>query len=68
MKASADEILKVIATNRKATHDFHIFWSFLPEAADALGGAGRFARDIRAAGDGHGATGDDAAGESATGP
>ncbi len=24
MKASTDEILKVIATNRKATHDFHI--------------------------------------------
>ena len=24
MKATADEILKVIATNRKATHDFHI--------------------------------------------
>lgn len=24
MKAKADEILKVIATNRKATHDFHI--------------------------------------------
>jgi acetyl esterase/lipase len=51
-----------------ATHDFHIFWSFLPEAADALGRAGRFARDIRAAGEGHGATGDEAAAESATGP
>ena len=24
MKATADEIVKVIATNRKATHDFHI--------------------------------------------
>ena len=28
------------------THDFHIFWSFLPEAAQALAQAGRFARDI----------------------
>jgi epsilon-lactone hydrolase len=27
-----------------ATHVFHIFWSFLPEAADALAAAGRFAR------------------------
>ena len=27
------------------THDFHIFWSFLPEAADALHQAGRFIRD-----------------------
>ena len=27
------------------THDFHIFWSFLPEAAQALEQAGRFARD-----------------------
>jgi monoterpene epsilon-lactone hydrolase len=30
------------------THDFHIFWSFLPEAADALHQAGRFARGLRA--------------------
>jgi epsilon-lactone hydrolase len=30
-----------------ATHDFHIFWSFLPEAADALEQAGRFVRRIR---------------------
>jgi epsilon-lactone hydrolase len=29
------------------THDFHIFWSFLPEAADALQEAGRFARQVR---------------------
>ncbi len=28
------------------THDFHIFWSFLPEAAQALRQAGQFARDI----------------------
>jgi epsilon-lactone hydrolase len=27
------------------THDFHIFWSFLPEAAQALKQAGRFARE-----------------------
>jgi len=27
------------------THDFHIFWSFLPEAAQALRQAGRFAQD-----------------------
>ena len=25
-----------------ATHDFHLFWSFLPEAADALHRAGQF--------------------------
>jgi acetyl esterase/lipase len=29
-----------------ATHVFQIFWSFLPEAADALHEAGRFARDV----------------------
>jgi monoterpene epsilon-lactone hydrolase len=27
------------------THDFHVFWSFLPEAAQALRQAGRFARE-----------------------
>jgi acetyl esterase/lipase len=27
------------------THNFHIFWSFLPEAADALRAAGRFIQD-----------------------
>jgi monoterpene epsilon-lactone hydrolase len=32
------------------THDFHIFWSFLPEAADALSQAGRFAHSLRAPG------------------
>jgi epsilon-lactone hydrolase len=31
------------------THDFQVFWSFLPEAADALQQAGAFARDVRAA-------------------
>jgi acetyl esterase/lipase len=29
-----------------ATHLFHLFWSFLPEAADALQHAGRYARGI----------------------
>jgi len=28
------------------THDFHIFWSFLPEAAQAIQQAGRFAHDV----------------------
>lgn len=31
------------------THDFHLFWSFLPEAADALDQAGAFTRRIREA-------------------
>jgi acetyl esterase/lipase len=30
-----------------ATHDFHVFWSFLPEAADAVEAAGRFIREVR---------------------
>ena len=30
------------------THDFHLFWSFLPEAADALEQAGAFVRRLRA--------------------
>ena len=30
------------------THVFHFFWSFLPEASDALESAGRFAAGIRA--------------------
>jgi epsilon-lactone hydrolase len=28
------------------THVFHVFWSFLPEAADALAQAGEFVRDV----------------------
>ena len=28
------------------THVFHVFWSFLPEAADALQQAGTFIRDM----------------------
>ena len=31
------------------THDFHLFWSFLPEASDALEQAGGFVRRVRAA-------------------
>ena len=31
------------------THDFQVFWSFLPEAADALQQAGAFAREVRSA-------------------
>jgi monoterpene epsilon-lactone hydrolase len=31
-------------------HDFRIFWSFLPEAAQALKQAGRFARNAAIAG------------------
>ena len=30
-----------------STHDFHLFWSFLPEASEAIGQAGAFARRIR---------------------
>jgi acetyl esterase/lipase len=30
-----------------ATHVFHLFWSFLPEATEALQSAGRFARELR---------------------
>jgi acetyl esterase/lipase len=30
------------------THVFHIFWTFLPEAADALQQAGEFAREVTA--------------------
>jgi len=30
------------------THVFHVFWSFLPEAADALQSAGAFVRDVLA--------------------
>jgi acetyl esterase/lipase len=33
-----------------STHDFHLFWSFLPEAGDALEQAGRFVRDTRDSG------------------
>jgi monoterpene epsilon-lactone hydrolase len=31
------------------THVFHVFWSFLPEAVDALAQAGEFAREVLAA-------------------
>jgi monoterpene epsilon-lactone hydrolase len=32
-----------------ATHVFQVFWSFLPEAAEALESAGRFVREVRKA-------------------
>jgi monoterpene epsilon-lactone hydrolase len=28
------------------THDFHVFWSFLPEARDAIDQLGRFVRTV----------------------
>ena len=28
------------------THDFHIFWSFLPEARNAIDEIGRFVRTV----------------------
>ena len=28
------------------THNFHVFWPFLPEACDAVDEAGRFAWDV----------------------
>lgn len=31
------------------THDFQVFWSFLPEAADAVTRAGEFAQSVRSA-------------------
>jgi monoterpene epsilon-lactone hydrolase len=34
-----------------ATHVFHIFWSFLPEAADALEQAGGFIRELQESAD-----------------
>jgi epsilon-lactone hydrolase len=30
------------------THVFHIFWTFLPEAMDALAEIGQFVRDVTA--------------------
>jgi epsilon-lactone hydrolase len=30
-----------------SVHVFHYFWTFLPEAADAMASAGAFARDQR---------------------
>jgi hypothetical protein len=31
------------------THDFHIFWSFLPEAREAIDQAGQFIRTVTGA-------------------
>ena len=33
------------------THDFHIFWSFLPEARDAIDQIGRFVRTVTTPGE-----------------
>jgi hypothetical protein len=30
-----------------ATHVFQVFWSFLPEATEAIETAGRFTREVR---------------------
>jgi monoterpene epsilon-lactone hydrolase len=38
------------------THDFHLFWTFLPEAGEAMGDAGRFIRDLIDAGAGRAAS------------
>jgi monoterpene epsilon-lactone hydrolase len=42
------------------THDFHVFWSFLPEAAEALQQIGRFAKERRAAAEAQAPSGTDA--------
>jgi monoterpene epsilon-lactone hydrolase len=47
------------------THAFHIFWSFLPEARDAIDQAGRFMRTVT--GTAGGAAAGDAAGDVASG-
>ena len=38
------------------THDFHIFWSFLPEARDAIDEIGRFVRTMTSTADESAAT------------
>jgi acetyl esterase/lipase len=35
-----------IAVYPVPTHDFHVFWSFLPEARDAIDQLGRFVRAV----------------------
>jgi epsilon-lactone hydrolase len=42
VEAGVDARFELFAVN---THDFHIFWSFLPEAASAMRQAGRFVRE-----------------------
>jgi monoterpene epsilon-lactone hydrolase len=42
VEAGVDARFELFAVD---THDFHIFWSFLPEAASAMRQAGRFVRE-----------------------
>jgi epsilon-lactone hydrolase len=44
VEAGVDARFKLFAVD---THDFHIFWSFLPEAASAMRQAGRYIREAR---------------------
>jgi epsilon-lactone hydrolase len=44
VEAGVDARFELFAVD---THDFHIFWSFLPEAASAMRQAGRFVREAR---------------------
>lgn len=45
-RARGDGVYASIEVYRAETHVFHLFWSFLAEAADALEAAGAFAREI----------------------
>jgi acetyl esterase/lipase len=55
-RATACDVEVQFELHPVTTHDFHVFWSFLPEAADALEQAGAFVRRVhvveRAAGEG----------------
>jgi acetyl esterase/lipase len=44
VEAGVDARFELFAVD---THDFHIFWSFLPEAASAMRQAGHFIRQAR---------------------
>jgi monoterpene epsilon-lactone hydrolase len=44
-RATADGVDAQLELYPAETHVFHVFWSFLPEAADALGQAGGFIRE-----------------------
>jgi acetyl esterase/lipase len=48
-RASAHGVDVELALYPADTHVFHVFWSFLPEAADALAQAGEFIRALVAA-------------------
>ena len=45
-RASAHGVDVELALYPADTHVFHVFWSFLPEAADALAQAGEFIREV----------------------